>query len=176
MERTVSQGQSWSNDERGGGTSRKASPGRRYRQAFKEAVSQGGLDFPGYCRLAAQAMLQLAIEEEAAEFIGRAAYERLGRKRTTYRNGYKRRKVLTAEGAIRLAIPQTRNGTKRFKTCILKPFQRRSEMLDALIPQFFVKGLSPPKADEPRLWRSPPGGERLCGHGQSGGVVHPRGL
>ena len=98
MERTVSHGQSWSNAERGGGTSRKASPGQCYRQAFKEAVSQGGLDFPGYCRLAAQAMLQLAIEEEAAEFIpfaaqgmGRAAYQRLGGKRTTYRNGYKRR-------------------------------------------------------------------------------------
>ena len=142
MERTVSQGQSWSNDERGGGTSRKASPAPRCREAFKEAVSQGGLDFPGYCRLAAQAMLQMAIEEEAAEFIGRFAYQRLGRKRTTYRNGYKGRKVLTAEGAIRLAIPQTRNGTKRFKTCILKPFQRRREMLDALLPQLFVKGLS----------------------------------
>jgi transposase-like protein len=142
MERTVSQGQSWSKDERGGGTSRKASPGQRCRKAFKEAVSEGGLDFQGYCRLAAQAMLQLAIEEEAAEFIGRTAYERLGGKRTTYRNGYKRRRVLTAEGAIRLAIPQTRNGTKRFKTVVLKPFQRRSEILDALIPQLFVKGLS----------------------------------
>lgn len=142
MERTVSQGQSWSNDEGGGGTSRKASPAERCREAFKEAVSQGGLDFAGYCRLAAQAMLQLAIEEEAAEFIGRGAYQRMGGKRTTYRNGYKRRKVLTGEGAIRLAIPQTRNGTKRFKTVVLKPFQRRSEILDALIPQLFVKGLS----------------------------------
>ena len=142
MERTVSQGESWSNDERGGGTSRKESPAERCREAFKEAVSQGGLDFQGYCRLAAQAMLQMAIEEEAAEFIGRTAYQRLGRKPSTYRNGYKRRKVLTGEGAIRLAIPQTRNGTKRFQTVIFKPFQRRSEMLDALIPQLFVKGLS----------------------------------
>ena len=114
MERTVSQGQTLGNDEGGGGASRKASPADRCRKAFKKAVSEGGLDFQGYCRLAAQAMLQLAIEEEAAEFIGRGVYHRLGGQRTTYRNGYKRRKVLTAEGAIRLAIPQTRNGTKRF--------------------------------------------------------------
>jgi transposase-like protein len=104
-------------------------------------MKQGDLDFAGYCRLAAQAMLQLAIEEEAAEFIGRAAYQRVAA-RTAYRNGYKRRKVLTGEGAIQLAIPQTRNGSRRFQTAILKPFQRRSEMLDALIPQLFVKGLS----------------------------------
>lgn len=142
MERTVSHGGSRSNDVGDSGTSRKASPARRCRQAFKEAVSRGGLDFGGYCRLAAQAMLQMAIEEEAADFIGRVAYQRLSGGRTTYRNGYKRRKVLTGEGAIPLAIPQTRNGTKRFQTAILKPFQRRSEMLDALIPQLFVKGLS----------------------------------
>ena len=142
MERTVSHGGSRSNDVGDSGTSRKASPARRCRQAFEEAVSRGGLDFGGYCRLAAQAMLQMAIEEEAADFIGRVAYQRLGGRRTTYRNGYKRRKVLTGEGAIPLAIPQTRNGTQRFQTAILKPFQRRSEMLDALIPQLFVKGLS----------------------------------
>ncbi len=143
MDRTVSQGGSCSNEDPGKQrTSRKDSPARRCRRGFEEAMKQGDLDFAGYCRLAAQAMLQLAVEEEAAEFIGRTAYERLGGKRTTYRNGYKRRKVLTGEGAIQLAIPQTRNGRKRFQTAILRPFQRRSEMLDALIPQLFVKGLS----------------------------------
>jgi transposase-like protein len=141
MERTVSQGASGSNGEQEWG-SRKTSPARRCRQAFEQAMKQGDLDFTGYCRLAAQAMLQLAVEEEAAEFIGRASYQRLVGGRTPYRNGYKRRKVLTGEGAIQLAIPQTRNGRKRFQTAILRPFQRRSEMLDALIPQLFVKGLS----------------------------------
>ena len=143
MDRTVSQGASCSNEDQAKQrTSRKDSPAQRCRRGFEEAMKQGDLDFAGYCRLAAQAMLQLAVEEEAAEFIGRTAYERLGGKRTTYRNGYKRRKVLTGEGAIQLAIPQTRNGRKRFQTAILRPFQRRSEMLDALIPQLFVKGLS----------------------------------
>ena len=141
MERTVSQGGSGGNEGAERGT-RKTTPAHRCRRAFEEAMKQGDLDFTGYCRLAAQAMLQMAVEEEAAEFIGRAAYQRLARRRTVYRNGYKRRKVLTGEGSIQLAIPQTRNGRERFQTAILRPFQRRSEMLDALIPQLFVKGLS----------------------------------
>src|SRR3990172_1323389 len=132
MERTGSQGVSEGTDNGGGRTSRKDSPARRCRVAFEAAMKQGDLDFGGYCRLAAQAMLQMAVEEEAAEFIGRAAYQRLGGRPATYRNGYKRRKVLTGEGAIPLAIPQTRNGRKRFQTAILKPFQRRSEMLDEI--------------------------------------------
>ena len=142
MERTVSDEAGRGNDDGNPRASRKLSPGGRCRQAFEEAMKQGDLDFTGYCRLAAQAMLQMAVEEEAAEFIGRSAYQRLAGPRITYRNGYKRRKVLTGEGAIQLAIPQTRNGRRRFQTAILKPFQRRSELLDALIPQLFVKGLS----------------------------------
>src|SRR5574342_1041192 len=142
MERTVSDQRSRGNDGANSVASRKFSPGQRCRQAFEKAMKQGDMDFAGYCRLAAQAMLQMAVEEEAAEFIGGTAYQRLGERRTTYRNGYKRRKLLTGEGAIQLAIPQTRNGRKRFQTAILRPFQRRSEMLDALIPQLFVKGLS----------------------------------
>lgn len=145
MDRTVSRSGGRGNEDRAieaDDRSRKTSPARQCRKAFEEAMKQGDLDFTGYCRLAAQAMLQMAIEEEAADFIGRVAYQRLAGRRTTYRNGYKRRKLLTGDGAIELAIPQTRNGQARFHTAILKPFQRRSEMLDALIPQLFVKGLS----------------------------------
>jgi len=43
-----------------------------------EAMGQASLDFSGYCRLAAQAMLQAALEVEAADFIGRALYQRRG--------------------------------------------------------------------------------------------------
>lgn len=145
MDRTVSRSGSCGNEDQAGGaggSSRKASPARRRRKDFEELLKQGNMDFADYCRLAAQAMLQLAVEEEAAEFIGRLAYERSAGRRTTYRNGYKRRKLMTGEGAIELAIPQTRNGSKRFRTALFKPFQRRSEMINALIPQLFVKGLS----------------------------------
>lgn len=121
---------------------RKVSPADRLRKALMEAVGEASLDFSGYCRLAAQAMLQTAMEIEATEFIGRSSYERRAAEQSTYRNGFKRRKVTTGEGAVELHVPQTREGVEPFQTAILGAFQRRSEVLEAMIPQLYVKGLS----------------------------------
>ena len=121
---------------------RKVSPADRYRKELFEAVGAASLDFSGYCRLAAQAMLQGAIEIEVEEFVGRGRYERRGREQSTYRNGYKRRRVATGEGAVELLVPQTRQGCDPFRTAILEAYRRRSETLEAMIPTLFVKGLS----------------------------------
>ena len=107
-----------------------------------DSVSQASLNFSGYCRLAAQAMLQRAVEVEAAEFIGRGTYERRSGEESTYRNGYKPRHVSTGEGPIDLLVPQTHNGPEPFQTAILGAFQRRSETIKALIPLLYVIGLS----------------------------------
>lgn len=58
--------------------SRKATPSVRFRQQLSDAVAPGGESFSGYVRLAAQAMLQTAMEVESAEFIGRTGYEKSG--------------------------------------------------------------------------------------------------
>lgn len=121
---------------------RKVTPADRFRKGLMEAVGSASLDFSGYCRLAAQAMLQGAMEVEAAEFLGRGQYERREGDQATYRNGFKRRHVTTGEGAIDLYVPQTRNGPEPFQTAILGAFQRRSEVLEAMIPLLYVKGLS----------------------------------
>jgi putative transposase len=121
---------------------RKITPADRFHKALMAAVGESSQNFSGYCRLAAQAMLQRAIEVEAAEFIGRGSYARRSGEEATYRNGYKPRHVSTGEGPIDLLIPQTRNGPEPFQTVILGAFQRRSETLEALIPQLYVKGLS----------------------------------
>lgn len=121
---------------------RKITPGARFRQELMGAVSGSRESFSGYCRLAAQAMLQTAMEVEATEFIGRETYQRREEDQALYRNGYKRRKVATGEGAIELQIPQTRDGAEPFATKIVEAYRRRSETLEALIPQLYVKGLS----------------------------------
>jgi hypothetical protein len=74
---------------------RKVTPASRLRKELLEAVGASSLDFSGYCRLAAQAMLQTAVEIEAAEFVGRQGYERRDSTQGIYRNGYKRRPVAT---------------------------------------------------------------------------------
>ena len=122
--------------------SRKVTPADRFRQELMDAVGAASLDVSGYCRLAAQAMLQSAMEIEAAEFIGRNSYQRRTAEQSTHRNGFKRRKVTTGEGAVELLVPQTRNGPEPFQTAVLGAYQRRSETLEALIPCLYVKGLS----------------------------------
>ena len=122
--------------------SRKATPSVQFRQQLSEAVASGGESFSSYVRLAAQAMLQTAMEVEAAEFIGRTGYARRGTGQSVYRNGYKARKVATGEGPVELHVPQTRNGCEPFSTKILDAYRRRSETLEALIPSLYVKGLS----------------------------------
>ena len=121
---------------------RKVSPADRYRKELLEAVGCASLDFSGYCRLAAQTMLQSAMEIEVEEFVGRGKYERRTGDQSTYRNGYKRRRVATGEGTVELFTPQTREGLEPFQTAILDAYRRRSETLDAMIPTLFVKGLS----------------------------------
>ena len=121
---------------------RKISPGERFRQEMMGAVSGGRESFSGYCRLAAQAMLQTAMEAEATAFIGRSSYQRREEDQALYRNGYKRRKVATGEGSVELHVPQTRDGAEPFATQIIDAYRRRSEALEALIPQLYVKGLS----------------------------------
>lgn len=121
---------------------RKVTPAERFRQSMMDAVAGAHEGFSGYCRLAAQAMLQAAMEHEAAEFLGRTTYQRRDESQAAYRNGYKPRRIATGEGPIELHVPQTRDGAEPFRTCILEAYRRRSQTLDALVPQLYIKGLS----------------------------------
>jgi transposase-like protein len=89
------------------------------------AVGDASLDFSGHSRLAAQTMPQSAMKIEAAEFIGRSAYERRGEAQSAHRNGFKRRKASTGEEAVDLCVPQTRNGPAPFQTAVLGDVSRR---------------------------------------------------
>src|SRR3972149_6807040 len=95
---------------------RKITPAERFRQELMGAVAGSQEGFSGYCRLAAQAMLQTAMEIEATDFIGRSSYQRREDDQGIYRNGYKRRRVATGEVAIALHVPQTRDGGEALST------------------------------------------------------------
>jgi hypothetical protein len=53
-----------------------ADPADRFRKTRMEAVGVASLNFSGYCRLAAEAMLQTAMEIETAEFLVQSLYQR----------------------------------------------------------------------------------------------------
>jgi transposase-like protein len=71
--------------------------------------------------LGARLIIQPAVEEEFDSLLGRARYERRPERQRGlrnygdgYRNGYRRRRVQTAEGELRIEIPQAREVAEPF--------------------------------------------------------------
>jgi len=65
----------------------------------------------GFVRSLARYILQVSIEEEASEFLGRGHYRRGKRLRVGWRNGYEPKGVQTESGLLELGISQLRAET-----------------------------------------------------------------
>ena len=116
-------------------------------EAAIEAVLLGGISGPDQLsqlgRLGAQLILQRAVEEEVAIFLGRSRYERTPDAAGS-RNGRRPRRVQTAEGEIAIAMPQVRDTLTRFVSSVI-PDSRgivRTRPLEALVSGAYVRGLS----------------------------------
>src|SRR6478672_13232319 len=59
-------------------------------------------------KLGARLIIQRAVEEEFEAWLGRARYERRPEAPPGLRNGYRPRRVQSAEGELELEIPQVR--------------------------------------------------------------------
>jgi putative transposase len=104
-------------------------------------------------RLGARLIIQRAVEEEFEGWLGRARYERRPERQRGlrnygdgYRNGYRARRVQTAEGELRIEIPQAREAAEPF---VSRLFRRghtkrllRTDPLKAMVVGAFVRGLS----------------------------------
>jgi transposase-like protein len=102
-------------------------------------------------KLGARLIIQRAVEDEFDAWLGRARYERrpeyqrgLRNYESGLRNGFRPRRVQTAEGELELEIPQVREAAEPF---VSKLFPRgtkllRTEPLKALVIGAFVRGLS----------------------------------
>jgi len=94
-------------------------------------------------RLGARLVLQRAVDEEVAAFLGRARYERKSTA-TGSRNGTRPKPIQTAEGEISIAMPQVRNTAERFVSQVIPDTKAvvRTRPLEALIIGGYVRGLS----------------------------------
>ena len=104
-------------------------------------------------RLGAKLIIQRAVEEEFDTWLGRARYERRPERERGlrnygdgYRNGFRARTVQTAEGELRIEIPQAREAAEPF---VSRLFRRghtkrllRTDPLKAMVVGAFVRGLS----------------------------------
>ena len=95
-------------------------------------------------RLGARLIIQRAVEDEFDAWLGRARYERRPEAPPGLRNGFRPRRVQTAEGELSVEIPQVREAAEPF---VSKLFPRgtkllRTEPLRAMVIGAFVRGLS----------------------------------
>src|SRR5438270_2495805 len=104
-------------------------------------------------RLGARLIIQRAVEEEFEGWLGRARYERrperqrgLRNYESGLRNGFRPRHLQTAEGELRIEIPQAREAAMPFVSKLFPKWHckrlLRTDPLKALVIGGFVRGLS----------------------------------
>jgi transposase-like protein len=96
----------------------------------------------GFIRSLARYILQVHIEAEATEFLGRGHYRRGERARGGWRNGYEEKGIQTEAGLLRLAVPQLRATEEPFRSPLLKRLGHRSADLEEMVRGMYVRGLS----------------------------------
>ena len=124
----------------------RVAPSAVLESAIEELLSQGLSDAEHLAeigRLGARLVLQKALEEEVANFLGRARYERTPEARGS-RNGVRPRRVQTAEGELEIQVPQLRNTVEQFVSRVIPDTRTviRTRPLEALIIGGWVRGLS----------------------------------
>jgi transposase-like protein len=95
--------------------------------------------------LGAELIIQRAVEEEFDAFLGRERYERRPDALPGKRNGWRPRRLQTAEGELAVEIPQLREAAEPFTSKLFPRETKRllqTEPLKALVVGAFVRGLS----------------------------------
>ena len=122
-------------------------PSARLEAQIAELLTQGLVDdgerLAELGRLGARLVLQRAVEDEVTDFLGRARYERTA-EATGSRNGTRPKPVQTAEGEIKIDLPQVRGAAERFISRVFPDSRTviRTRPLEALIIGGYVRGLS----------------------------------
>ena len=96
----------------------------------------------GFVRRLARYILQVHIEAEATEFLGRAHYRRGERLRQGWRNGYEPKGLQSESGLVTLQVPQVRGSEEPFRSALLSRLGSRTEELETLVRGMYVRGLS----------------------------------
>jgi len=126
---------------------KKIAPSERKAQELR-ALLQGQLDAQSgeellstLVRLSTEQVLQEALEEEQAVVLGRERYERRTGQLGS-RNGYEPGTLKTAEGVLRVRVPQVRGGQEPYRSELWSQVATTSEALKRLIVEMYAGGLS----------------------------------
>src|ERR687891_1864438 len=92
--------------------------------------------------LATRLIVEEALEAEVEDAVGGGYYEHGAAAGAGYRNGYRGGRLKTAEGPIAYAAPQVASRAEPFRSALRAGLQGRTEALEDLAVELFVRGLS----------------------------------
>ena len=87
-------------------------------------------------------MLQVAVEQEVEDYLGRAHYRRGSRQKSGWRNGYELGKIKTADGILEIDLPQLRATEEPYHSRLAQMFREGSDTLEKMVTAMYVRGLS----------------------------------
>jgi transposase-like protein len=126
---------------------KRIAPSEQKAQALK-ALLQGQTDGESgeellsmLVRLSTERVLQEALEHEQAAALGRGRYE-ARREGQGYRNGYENGTLKTAEGVLRMKVPQIRGQEEPYRSQLWRQVATTSDVLKRLIVEMYVGGMS----------------------------------
>src|SRR5207237_8816137 len=93
-------------------------------------------------KLAVRKIVEEALEAEVAEAVGRGYYESGAAPGAGYRNGYRRRRLRTAEGAIDYGVPQVADRAESFVSRVPAGLAGRTGELAQLGAAMYARALS----------------------------------
>ncbi|MBO0838365.1 MAG: IS256 family transposase [Actinobacteria bacterium] len=126
--------------------SSRVAPSVALEAAIEELMAEGLTDpdrLAELGRLGARLVMQRAVDEEVAAFLGRARYQRTAEARGS-RNGVRPRRLQTGEGELEIQMPQVRNAGVAFVSEVIPDVRAviRTRPLESLIIGAYIRGLS----------------------------------
>ena len=97
----------------------------------QSAAQSGGAWLSLFVRLSTERVVQEALAQEQAETLGRARYERRAESQG-YRHGYEDGTLKTAEGVLRLKVPQLSGRAAPARSQLWRGVANTSELLKTL--------------------------------------------
>lgn len=121
-------------------------PSEKVSREIAELLENGPGDSEDFLSLlvrkSVQKIVQEALEQEVADYLGRGYYERNAASNKGLRNGYEPKTVKTAEGKVVVDAPQLRNTDETYRSGLLSQLNTISPELQRLAIEMYVRGLS----------------------------------
>ena len=96
-----------------------------------------------WMKQAASMIVEQMLNAEVDDRLGRVPSQRLGDQQAGYRNGYKSRRLKTAEGRVDVDVPQVRDYPDGpYRSEIWNALQKKSPALQRLACEMYARGLS----------------------------------